>query len=839
MGNVGKIKMKALTPMPKVFIPLLLLLLLQGASAQMPVLRWAKAFQADNMSTPVYNNGRAVGVDPLGNVYSVGLFMNTIDMDGGAGVYDMTGGAPSQYGIYISKLDANGNFVWAKQIPTLVEFAQIELKVDKDGNVYVASELMNPADMDPGPGVLMMKPTGFKDAFVIKLNTNGDLIWVKQFGGPGDTGAESTILELDKDNNVIVCGLFNNTIDFDPGPGTFNITSTAHIQSFIVKLNSNGDLIWAKQFGNSPVVYSGSSVIDVRCDAQGNIFTVGNFAGSCDFDPGQASYTLASNTMQNGFIAKLTPNGDFVWAKQLASTSSNDPYAMMTSRGIEIDGNGNVITTGWFNGSFDFDPGPGVKSVTSAGHDDCYILKLTGDGNLIWVETIGGDSYDGGNDLALDSDGNIYICGSFGPAVDYDPGPGDHTINSPGYGPGAIVKLNSDGSFVYAALFDNLFCRRLVVDDALNVYTTGSFGGSVDFDPGPDVYTIYASQEAPFVLKLGRCGNPTSSSLDITDCNYYSLNNKTFDRSGTYTQVIPNKEGCDSVITLHLTLTRKFTEQTKIICEGDSFMAGGENKSKSGTYLDTLQTTLGCDSIVTTYLTVNPRPSPDLGPDKYLCNNSQLQVSPGSFPSYSWQDLSVGSSYTITAAGTYWVKVSNEFGCTASDTLTVPAIAQAPSGFLKATDSICIDDGIDVFALRSYDSYQWSTGETGRKLKVQAPGIYWLTVTDAKGCLGTDSITIYEKACVRDIYVPSGFTPNGDGKNDIFKPIVFRKTTQYRFAVYNRWGAEVFQTDDPQQGWNGKIGGNTQADGVFVWTCYYQFAGAKPRLEKGTVVLIR
>ncbi|WP_431216347.1 hypothetical protein ACQ86N_17980 [Puia sp. P3] len=83
-------------------------------------------------------------------------------------------------------------------------------------------------------------------------------------------------------------------------------------------------------------------------------------------------------------------------------------------------------------------------------------------------------------------------------------------------------------------------------------------------------------------MKLGRCGNPTSSSLDITDCNYYSLNNKTFDRSGTYTQVIPNKEGCDSVITLNLTLTKKFTEQAKTICDGDPLFRAGKTRTGRG-----------------------------------------------------------------------------------------------------------------------------------------------------------------------------------------------------------------------------------------------------------------
>ncbi|HSC39926.1 MAG TPA: hypothetical protein VLD19_18715, partial [Chitinophagaceae bacterium] len=340
--------------MPKIYTVVLLLLLAQTGLAQMPVFKWAKAFQADNAYNPsIYSNGRSIGVDKKGNVYSAGLFNYTIDMDPNAGKYDMSGGSPYQYGIYISKLDSSGNFVWAKQIPTTVEFAEIALRVDGNGNVYVASEIMNAADMDPGPGILMMSPIGFKNAFVIKLDTNGNLVWAKTFGGPGDTGAEATNLEVDKNGNVILCGLFNNTVDFDPGPATFNITSTAHIQSFIVKLNSNGDLVWAKQFGNSPRVYSGSSITDVRCDTQGNIYTTGEFTGACDFDPGPGVDTMKANSMQNGFIAKLTGNGDFIWAKQLAS-KTGDYYERVTPRAIAVDGMNNIVTTGWFNGTYDF-----------------------------------------------------------------------------------------------------------------------------------------------------------------------------------------------------------------------------------------------------------------------------------------------------------------------------------------------------------------------------------------------------------------------------------------------------------------------------------------------------
>jgi gliding motility-associated-like protein len=829
----------------KLYISVVLLFMAQSASTQLPVLQWARAFQSHNTYNPsTYNNGRAVGVDQQGNVYTTGLFSYTIDMDPGSGVYDMAGGGPFNIGIYISKLDKNGNFVWAKQIPTYVEFNEIDLKVDKDGNVYVASELRNAADMDPGPGVLMMSPTGFKDAFVIKLDTDGNLIWAKHFGGPGDTGASPTIIEVDKNNNVFVCGAFNNTVDFDPGPGTFNLTSTAHIQSFIVKLNSNGDLIWAKQFGNSPVVYSGSNIVDAKCDQLGNLYTVGDFAGSCDFDPGPNAYTLVAAGLRDGYIAKLTPNGDFIWTKKVTNTSGYYNN-FINPRAVEVDAMNNVITAGWFIGTFDFDPGPGINNVTPAGYYDSYILKLNQNGDFIWVKRIGGPDYDTGNDLALDNDNNIYLAGSYGPTVDYDPGPGDHTVTSSYYGPGAIIKLKPDGNFVYAALFESIsygsnLCRRLVVDDAQNVYTGGYLTGTVDFEPRPDVYPLSASpDEAPFVLKLSRCKNITTSTLDISACSNYTLNNEKFDSSGTYTQVIPNVSGCDSIITLHLTLNKKTTHQTKAICEGDFFFAGGANQTISGIYNDTLQTVLGCDSIVTTLLTVNPKPSPDLGPDKNLCSNTTLNITPGSFTSYLWQDMSGSGSFTITTAGKYWVKVTNSSGCTATDTLTIPAIVPAPSNFLKETDSICTYESLEVLSSDPFDSYQWSTGETERRLIVQQPGTYWLTVKDVNGCSGTDSITIFEKKCMRGVYVPSAFTPNNDGKNDVFRPVLFGKVKLYHFAVYNRWGAVIFQTSEPQKGWDGKIAGILQSNAVFVWTCHYQFEGAEPKTNKGTVVLIR
>lgn len=237
---------------------------------------------------------------------------------------------------------------------------------------------------------------------------------------------------------------------------------------------------------------------------------------------------------------------------------------------------------------------------------------------------------------------------------------------------------------------DNSNGRTAGVDQQGNVYSAGLFQHTVDFDPGPNEYPLTgSSNSSPFVLKLGKCTNVTTSTLHISACNSYTLNNETFDTSGTYRRIIPNASGCDSIITLHLTISKKFTQRTKAICEGDFFFAGGASQSTPGTYRDTLQTWQGCDSIVTTYLKVNPKPLPNLGDDKDLCSNTQLTVMSGSFTSYLWQDSSNTGSFTVKATGVYWVRVTNNFNCTATDTFHVRAMLPAPANFLKEKDSLC------------------------------------------------------------------------------------------------------------------------------------------------------
>lgn len=461
------------------------------------------------------------------------------------------------------------------------------------------------------------------------------------------------------------------------------------------------------------------------------------------------------------------------------------------------------------------------------------------------AKKFGGGDVDYSFDVATDLLGNVYLLGLYTGTVDFDPGPGSWAITGL-YDGTVIIKLDADANFVYAPAFNrvnnNGSCigRRLVVDDLQNIYMTGGFGGSVEFDPGPGVHVMYEGRgwSDAFVVKLAKCPNGTLSTLNINSCDSYTLNNRTYDTSGIYKQLMANAAGCDSVITLNLTINKKFTRQAKSICQGQTFYAGGANQTKAGTYIDTLKTTSGCDSVVTTTLVVNANPVPDLGKDGNLCIGQQLTVTPGVFTSYAWQDGSSGNKFAINSTGTYWVTVTNSNNCFATDTIRITTVP-LPSNFLKATDSVCSYESLVIRSLQNFKTYLWSTGEAQNNISVAAPGQYWLKVTDANNCFASDTITVLPKECMYGVYLPTAFSPNGDGKNEVFHPLIFGKVKKYQFTIYNRWGQAVFLTTEPHKAWDGKVAGVLQDPAIFIWTCIYQLEGSEQKSQKGTVMLIR
>jgi gliding motility-associated-like protein len=164
---------------------------------------------------------------------------------------------------------------------------------------------------------------------------------------------------------------------------------------------------------------------------------------------------------------------------------------------------------------------------------------------------------------------------------------------------------------------------------------------------------------------------------------------------------------------------------------------------------------------------------------------------------------------------------------------------QARNNFLKADTVKCNYSTITIGSDTSFSSFLWNTGQTSQSISLIDPGVYTLQVMDTNNCTAINAENVIDSVCPQYVYLPSAFTPNGDGKNDIFRPIFLGAESAFRFAVYDRWGRQVFQGLSPSDGWDGTTGGKQQPAGTYVWFCEYKLYGEPVRIQRGTVILIR
>ncbi|MCU7547540.1 gliding motility-associated C-terminal domain-containing protein [Chitinophagaceae bacterium LB-8] len=236
---------------------------------------------------------------------------------------------------------------------------------------------------------------------------------------------------------------------------------------------------------------------------------------------------------------------------------------------------------------------------------------------------------------------------------------------------------------------------------------------------------------------------------------------------------------------------------------------------------------------------LKPSPPVSLGPDVTICPGTEVILKAGQgYASYLWQDASTANIHTATTPGRYIVQVKDICGFSSSDTAVVSFYPKS-GGFLPANVSFCNGGSVELAALASFKQYLWSNSASTPLIEVRDPGMYWLEVVDHNNCKQRDTVLVRQKECGKRFYVPNIFTPNGDGRNETFKPVLYDNTKQYRFSVYNRWGQLVFTSSEPGKGWDGRINGKSQDANVFLWTCTYQFSGEPVRSEKGTVVLAK
>lgn len=500
---------------------------------------------------------------------------------------------------------------WAKAVGSPGANFGFGLAVDDGQSVITTGWFSGTVDFDPGAGVANRSSNGGEDIYVLKLDGNGQFLWVLTFGGTGSdrgydivtdnaasiyvSGNFSSVVDFqpgpgidtrtavgswdafflkidflgnyqwvrswggngddygyalthDINGFVVVTGMFSSTVDFDPSPASLLKSSAGSFDIFVSKFTDEGVFIWNRTMGGSVADFSYS----VQCDDAGNIFHGGYFSGSVDFDPGPGQLVLNVQGSNDVYVQKMTSTGQHVWTRGVQGVGNEFLH------NIRYNGLDQLYITGNFSGTLDFNPGPAQNLHTSNGSFDAYILTLDTNGLYLWSRTFGGD----GNDLAVtaspDRQGNINVAGLFmGGGVDMDPGPGVRLRSSNGGYDVFVSKFSANGQLLWNIAFGgtgNDEAWGIAADYAGNVHTTGPFSTTVDFDPGP-ITLSYSSlgQTDIFVHKI-RCGSVHAISLTGCGSVVDPFSGLVYTKSDTLIDTTTNQWECDSVVIRYITV---------------------------------------------------------------------------------------------------------------------------------------------------------------------------------------------------------------------------------------------------------------------------------------------
>lgn len=239
-------------------------------------------------------------------------------------------------------------------------------------------------------------------------------------------------------------------------------------------------------------------------------------------------------------------------------------------------------------------------------------------------------------------------------------------------------------------------------------------------------------------------------------------------------------------------------------------------------------------------------PPINLGKDTLYCPGKKylLNAYSPNFKTYYWQDGSTDSIYLATTSGIFYVTATDYCNRVYSDTIQI--IKKEFNLNLGKDSTICKNETIFLSVSPSFISYTWQPRYNISNITPYSVNInpevntsYRVEAEVFSGCKLSDTINIKVENCPQYIYFPNIFTPNNDGLNDFFKPLVGGSFTKYELQVYNRWGQVVFRTNNKNEGWSGIYKNVSQENGIFVWHCKYQFYNKPENLIKGTVTLIK
>ncbi|CAN5354762.1 hypothetical protein BH11PSE11_BH11PSE11_22410 [soil metagenome] len=354
--------------------------------------------------------------------------------------------------------------------------------VDGSGNTYITG-YFSVASVAIG-GVTLTRYGASSNSFAAKLDASGTVVWAKNFGGAGaGSNTQALAIAADSAGNVYLSGFFQNDIT------TPALTKIGSQDSYVIKLDTNGNTIWAKNIGGSgAIVYA----TEVAVDGSGNVYLGGFRLGSL------TTPVVNAIGIQDGFIIKLDANGNTTWANNIGGSGAKGAV-----EGIAVDGAGNVHLAGTLE-TADWT----MPAVARIGTKDVVAVKLDSSGNTLWATNFGGAGASAqASSVALDGAGNVHVAGFFIGANLTTP-----ALTKIGSSDALVVKLNSSGTMTWAKNFGGasagVQANGIAVDSSNNIYLGGRFGTASLTSP---VLTKIGSQDG-FAFKLDSSGNITWAS---------------------------------------------------------------------------------------------------------------------------------------------------------------------------------------------------------------------------------------------------------------------------------------------------------------------------------------
>jgi hypothetical protein len=534
--------------------------------------------------------------DNWGNTYATGWYNGTVDFDPSAATYNLT--TIGSRDIFVVKYDSQGAFKWAKSYGsncTTCSDEGVGVAVSATGKVYVTGLFLTTCDFDLSSSAGTLVSSGDFDIFILQLDTAGAFGWVGQLGGSSnDVPMDIT---LDAQDNIYLAGQLSYVVDIDPSPTVQTVTANT-FDGFVAKITPSGQLAWGHLIGAAGLEQARGIAI-----FNDNVYVCGSYKLTVDFDPGTAVQNrTASGTQLDFYVLCLDKNGIYKWVYTAGSPSLD------LIEDITTDINGNIVATGYFQTTVDFDGSTAIQNKIATGVTDAFILNLDSNSNLNWVKTLGVANFtSSGFRIASDPSGNIYTCGSFETTMDFDPGAAIANASTNGLSDIYILKLSNAGNYIsnttYGGTGDEKIESLKITNN--NMIIGGEYEATCDFDASAAITNlISAGGKDAFICKYSSNCVVDTFPTNVSACDFVTINNITYSQSGTFYIPYIGSDGCDSIVKMNLqinTLTAGMSAANNVLtaspagaqyqwinCATNTIISGATNQvftpSSSGSY---------------------------------------------------------------------------------------------------------------------------------------------------------------------------------------------------------------------------------------------------------------